>query len=459
MNRDRCAIVLFTRDLRVHDNPLLAEAARTAAHVVPLFVVDDALLRSSGANRLAFLAGALADLRKSLRELGADLLVRRGDPVAEVVRVVEAVGADAVFTGSDAGTYAQRREAGLEHECRRARLALHLENATAVVPPGELAPADRDHYRVFTPYWRSWRAQPVRAAAGPPARLRLPHPLEPGPLPSLQDLTPSAPSPGLPPAGERAGRRRLESFLADGLHDYGHGRDDLTEERTSRLSPYLHFGCVSAAEVVACADAAGPAGEAFVRQLCWRDFYLQLLAANPTTPAQDLYSRPGAWSDDDEAFERWRDGQTGYPIVDAGMRQLRAEGWMHNRSRLIVGSFLTKVLGIDWRRGARVFSDLLVDGDVASNVGNWQWIAGTGVDSRPNRVFNPIVQAKRLDPTGAYVRRHVPELAELEGAAVHEPWRAPLARVAPDYPERIVDYAEATARLRSRRSGQRAARA
>jgi deoxyribodipyrimidine photo-lyase len=451
-----CAVAVFTRDLRVHDNPVLAEAARSAEHVVPLFVVDDALVGASGANRLAFLAGALADLRTSLRELGADLVVRRGDPVEEALRIADAVGGDAIFIGSDAGPYARRREARLERECRLARLALHLEHAVAVVPPGQLAPADRDHYRVFTPYWRRWREQPVRAAAEPPARLRLPGSVEPGPLPSTANLTVRAPAPNLPPAGERAGRRRLDRFLADGLRGYGDGRDDLTRDRTSRLSPYLHFGCVSAAEVLARADAAGPDAEPFVRQLCWRDFYLQLLAANPATPAEDLNPRPGAWSDDEEAFERWRDGETGYPIVDAAMRQLRAEGWMHNRARLIVASFLTKTLGIDWRRGARVFSDLLVDGDLASNVGNWQWVAGTGVDTRPNRVFNPIAQARRLDPTGAYVRRYVPELADLDGPAVHEPWRAPLARVAPDYPERIVDYAEATARARSRRSGRRA---
>ena len=451
MSSDRCAIVLLTRDLRVHDNPVLAEAIRQAHRVVPLFVVDDALVRASGANRLAFLSGALADLRRSLSELGGDLVVRRGDPVVEALRVAEEVGADALFTGSDASGYAQRRDAQLERACRRARLALRLENAIAVVPPGELAPADRDHYRVFTPYWRRWREQPVRAVVDPPLRLRLPA-VEPGPLPSLRDLTAESASPGLPTPGERAGRRRLDRFIAGNLHDYGDGRDDLSQERTSRLSPYLHFGCVSPAEVLARADAAGPVAEPFVRQLCWRDFYLQLLAANPATPAEDLHPRPGGWSDDDEAFERWRDGETGYPIVDAAMRQLHTEGWMHNRARLVVASFLTKTLGIDWRRGARVFSDLLVDGDLASNVGNWQWVAGTGVDTRPNRVFNPIAQARRLDPNGTYVRRYVPELAELDGAAVHEPWRAPLARVAPDYPDRFIDYAEATARVRSRRS-------
>lgn len=459
MRPDRCAVVLFARDLRVHDNPVLAGAARNAARIVPLFVVDETLVGSAGANRLAFLTGALADLRKSLRELGADLVVRRGDPVEEALRIALDVGANAIFTGSDASAHAQRREARLERECRSARLALHLENSTAAVPPGELAPAERDHYRVFTPYWRKWREQSLAAAADPPRRLELPQAVEPGPLPSLRELTPHRPSPNLPCARERAGRRRLGRFVANGLRGYEHGRDDLTADRTSRLSPYLHFGCVSPGEVVSRADAAGPVAEPFVRQLCWRDFYLQLLAANPATPADDLHPRPGGWSDDDEAFECWRNGKTGYPIVDAGMRQLHAEGWMHNRTRLIVASFLTKTLGIDWRRGARVFSDLLVDGDVPSNVGNWQWVAGVGVDTRPNRVFNPVAQARRLDPTGKYVRRYVRELAELHGSTVHEPWRAPLVRMAPEYPERIVDYAEATSRVRSLRSGPRAARA
>ena len=459
MRPDRCAVVLFTRDLRVHDNPVLAGAARDAARIVPLFVVDEALVGRAGANRLAFLTGALADLRTSLRELGADLVVRHGDPVGEALRVARDVGAEAVFTGSDVSAYAQVREARLERECRGARLALRLESTTAAVPPGEVAPAERDHYRVFTPYWRRWREQSPPAAADPPRRLELPQGVEPGPLPSLRELTPHRPSPNLPPAGERAGRRRLERFLANGLRGYEDGRDDLAADRTSRLSPYLHFGCLSPAEVVARADARGPVAEPFLRQLCWRDFYLQLLASNPATPADDLHPRPGGWSDDDEAFECWRNGETGYPVVDAGMRQLHAEGWMHNRTRLIVASFLTKTLGIDWRRGARVFFDLLVDGDVASNVGNWQWVAGTGVDTRPNRVFNPVAQAKRLDPMGEYVRRYVPELAELGGSTVHEPWRAPLVRVAPEYPDRIADYAEATARVRSFRSGHRAARA
>jgi deoxyribodipyrimidine photo-lyase len=225
--------------------------------------------------------------------------------------------------------------------------------------------------------------------------------------------------------------------LRSGLHDFDSARNDLARDGTSRLSPYLHFGCISAGEVVTRARDHGDGGDEFVRQLCWRDFYLQLLAGNPQTVTHELHERGGERSDDDDALATWAAGSTGYPIIDAAMRQLRAEGWIHNRARLLVGSFLTKTLGVDWRRGADVFFELLVDGDVASNVGNWQWVAGTGVDPRPNRAFNPIAQAKRLDPNGDYVRRYVPEVADLRGSAVHEPWRAPLAACAPEYPQRI----------------------
>jgi deoxyribodipyrimidine photo-lyase len=256
---------------------------------------------------------------------------------------------------------------------------------------------------------------------------------------------PSAP-PGLSAGGERAARRRLLAWLRDGLHGYETARNELAGEGTSRLSPYLHLGCVSPVEVVTRARSQGRISEPFVRQLCWRDFYLQLLKANPHTALHDLHDRDREWIEDEDALTAWTEGRTGYPIVDAAMRQLHSEGWMHNRGRLLVASFLTKTLGIDWREGAKVFLELLVDGDVANNAGNWQWMAGTGVDSRPNRVFNPVVQAKRLDPQGEYVRTYVPELSGLEGSAIHEPWRAPRAAQAPEYPDRIVDLEHRAAR-------------
>ncbi len=436
------AVVLFTRDLRVHDQPALHAAAQTHEKLVPLFVFDDVLLARSGPNRLTFLLHSLEDLRRSLRARGADLVVRSGDPVAETVRVARSVGATAIFTADDASPYAQRRQLRLADACRTERLELRLVNTTAVVPSKELAPAGRDHYRVFTPYWRRWRDAPTAAVLPAPPRVLLPDGVETDELPSLHKLSPRPASPRVWNGGEREGRKRLERWLTGGLAAYAEGGDELASERTSRLSAYLHFGCVSANEVVARARAQNPTADPFVRQLCWRDFYAQLLAANPTTPSEDLYPRHREPIDDERAFVHWRNGRTGFPIVDAAMRHLHGEGWLSNRARLIVAAFLTRTLGLDWRRGAAVFMDLLVDGDVANNVGNWQWVAGTGVDTRPNRRFNPTAQAKRFDPSGDYVRRYVPELSELVGSSVHEPWRAPPALVAPEYRRPLLEQSQ-----------------
>jgi deoxyribodipyrimidine photolyase len=425
------AIVLFTRDLRVHDHAALTAATTQYEQVIPLFVLDEELLRAASTpNRVSFLLGSLRALRASLRELGGDLVVRRGDVVTEVVRTASSSGAKALFVGEDVSLYAQQLLRRLRDE-----LDVRIENTVTAIAPGELVPEGRDHYRVFTPYWRRWHEQPRPSLLDAPARVVLPS-LDAGRLPERSELVANRPSPDLPKGGEPEARRRLERWLADGAADYDETRDDLAANRTSRLSPYLHFGCISANEV-----ATRGNNIEFVRQLCWRDFYAQLLAANPHTARADLHARRRAWNDDDEALAQWRAGRTGLPIVDAGMRQLHAEGWMHNRARLIVAAFLTKTLGLDWRSGARTFAELLVDADVASNVGNWQWVAGTGVDTRPNRLFNPLAQAKRRDPSGDYVRRYVPELAELPGGAVHEPWRAPLARVAPEYPAPLADVA------------------
>jgi deoxyribodipyrimidine photo-lyase len=254
-----------------------------------------------------------------------------------------------------------------------------------------------------------------------------------GRLPSLGSLVAGQPSPELPAGGETAGRRRLSTWLRSGAAGYEAGHDDLEADATSRLSPYLHFGCISPLEAAERADAAP-----FVRQLAWRDFFHQLLAARPETAHEDMRPRGHRWSEDEEALEAWKQGRTGFPIVDAGMRQLLREGYMHNRARLITASFLVRNLRIDWRAGARHFFDWLVDGDVANNVGNWQWVAGTGANPRPGRALNPLRQAQRFDPDGAYVRRYVPELAGVEGRAVHTPWR--LGGLA-GYPDPIVEPA------------------
>jgi deoxyribodipyrimidine photo-lyase len=256
------------------------------------------------------------------------------------------------------------------------------------------------------------------------------------------------PSSELPAGGEAAGRRRLDRWVGTGLARYGELHDDLAADGTSRLSPYLHFGCLSPREVVERA-AGSPGAEPFLRQLAWRDFFHQLLAARPEASRRDYRPRRDRWNDDEEGLAAWREGRTGFPLVDAGMRQLAREGWMHNRARLVVGSFLTKDLYVDWRLGAAHFSELLVDGDVAQNVCNWQWVAGTGADTRPNRVLNPALQARRYDPTGEYMRRYVEELEDVPGSAIFEPWKHGGVG---GYPPPLVDHAEAAARFRLKRA-------
>jgi deoxyribodipyrimidine photo-lyase len=444
-------VVLFTRDLRVHDQPALRAAAEGGGPVVPVFVLDDSIRRVGvGANRRVFLQHALADLRESLRRLGGDLVVRRGDPVEEALRIARETAAETIVLGDDASGHAQRRLRRFEQECRRERLELVVEDTVAALPIGELTPSDRDHYRRFTPFWRRWRETTLPAVLDAPARIELPTGLAPGLLPTQAELGVDRPSPDLPSGGEAAGRRRLARWLRDGIHEYGAARDVLALDGTSRLSAYLHFGCVSAREAVEQARSVGRVADEFVRQLCWRDFFLQLLGANPETARVDLRPRAAHWRDDEDAFASWTAGLTGVPVVDAAMRQLRQEGWVHNRGRLVVGSFLTKTLGIDWRRGADVFFDLLVDGDVASNVGNWQWVAGTGADTRPNRAFNPVRQGKRFDADGAYVRRYVPELRDVPNAYVHEPWRAPRSGRPDGYPAPIVDVTRMGSSRRSK---------
>jgi deoxyribodipyrimidine photo-lyase len=239
---------------------------------------------------------------------------------------------------------------------------------------------------------------------------------------------------------------QLRTWAAAHLDEYEDRHDDLAGDATSRMAAHLHFGCLSPLEV-ATRLRDRPGGAAFVRQLCWRDFYHQVLAGRPETARQDYRSRGDRWRDDPEDLAAWKAGRTGFPLVDAGMRQLVAEGFMHNRARMVVASFLTKDLYLDWRDGAAHFMSLLADGDVANNQLNWQWTAGTGTDSNPNRIFNPTVQSTRFDPTGDYIRRYVPELADVPAPQIHEPDEATRARVG--YPPAIVDHREAIAAYRA----------
>ncbi|MGK5442814.1 cryptochrome/photolyase family protein [Micromonospora sp. URMC 105] len=422
----RTAVVLFTRDLRVHDHPALATACAAFDRVVPLYVLDPALAEKSP-NRTRFLHQSLAELREELRRRGGDLVVRRGDPVAETIRLAREVGAEGVGLSADVSRYARRRERRLREECERHRLFLRLFPGLTIVEPGALRPGGGDHYRVFSPYHRAWAAADRREELAAPRRVTLPDGVSPGRLPAL----PKGESPEAAVGGESVGQRRLTQWLPT-LGRYDDIHDDLAGDETSRLSPYLRFGCLSP---LAVANRAGGTEGPFVRQLCWRDFYYQVTAAFPEI-STSAYRRGATeeWRYDADALAAWTEGRTGMPIVDAGMRQMRAEGWMHNRARLITAGYLTKVLGLDWRPGVAVFFRWLLDGDVANNSGNWQWVAGTGNDSRPYRSLNPVRQAERYDPDGGYVRRWVPELASVAGKAVHQPWRLP------DDVRRKLDY-------------------
>jgi len=369
------------------------------------------------------------------------------------------------------------------------------------MPPGTLAPSSGgSFFQVFTPYYRQWQAATPRPEVPVPRAVRLPAGIEAGPIPGLAELTTAPPAPGRPRGGETAGAGRLRSWAggsarsspqantaggsggsspqanraggsggsspqantaggsggsspqantAGMLAGYGSDRDDLAADGGSRLSPYLHLGCLSA-RAVAGELAGRPDSEPFLRQLAWRDFFHQVLAARPDASWRDYRSRGDRWRDDDNALAAWQAGQTGYPIVDAAMRQLAAEGHMHNRARMIAASFLTKDLYLDWRAGAAHFMRLLADGDIACNQLNWQWVAGTGTDRSAHRIFNPTLQGRRFDPDGNYVRRHLPELASLPTGSIHEPNAS--ARRSAGYPLPIVDHRAAVAEYRARRN-------
>lgn len=418
------AVVLFTCDLRVHDHPALWHACTSARTVVPLFVVDPRFSANPPAsvNREAFLRESLADLRRSLRARHADLFVRSGDTVERTLEVVEGTGADVVMMTGDVSALARARHDRLSLACAGRDCHLEVHPGSTVVPPGEIVPVGKDHYAVFTPFWHRWSHTPWRSVLPAPRRVRGPTRLAAGRLPSLSALGRPA-SPGRATGGETAGRARWARWSARHLAAYGDAHDDLAGDRTSRLSAYLHFGCLSPLELARSADHHEP----FVRQLCWRDFHHQVAAARPDLPTRDYRPRGHRWRSDPAAEEAWKSGRTGVPIVDAAMRQLLAEGFVHNRARMLAASYLVKNLGLDWRVGAAHFADWLTDADLANNAGNWQWAAGTGNDTRPNRRFNFTRQAHRFDPDGSYIRRYVRELSALQPPDVQEPWRLPVA--------------------------------
>jgi deoxyribodipyrimidine photo-lyase len=449
------SVLVFTRDLRTRDLPALA-AAGDAERIVPLFVLDpDALARHASPNRTAFLLDALADLRSQLRELGADLVVRHGPWAQEVRAVVDEVGAAQVHMSEDVSAFAERRTTSLGDALADADVELVLHPGITVVPPGATSPSGGGFWKVFTPFHRRWLEHDWRPLVGTPEQLELPDGLDPGDLPTLDELVDGECSPELARGGDSVALESLRAWAAEHLEHYEDLHDDLPADGTAHLSAALHFGCLSPVEV-ATRLRDRPGGAAFVRQLCWRDFYHQILAARPEVAHEDSRPRGDDWNDDADALSAWTEGRTGFPIVDAGMRQLRAEGFMHNRARMIVASFLTKDLHQDWRAGAAHFMAWLVDGDVANNQLNWQWTAGTGTDTNPHRILNPTVQSRRFDPDGTYIRRYVAELADVDAPEIHEPTEATRERTG--YPAPMVDHKEAIAEFRAALEQAQAAR-
>jgi deoxyribodipyrimidine photo-lyase len=452
------AIVWLRRDLRVHDHPALQAALAEHERVVPVFCLDDRVLcgRHASGPRTQFLLECLADLDASLRERGGGLVLRHGPPERELVQLARDTHAEAVHFTSDVTPFARKRGVRVRSALKGIDVELRGHPGLGVIEDvGAPRTQGGKPYTIFTPFHRNWEGQPRRAVLAAPRELpALPPRLAKGRIPALAALGLEQEVRSPAKGGESSGRKRLARFLETDLRSYGQGRDALGEDSTSRLSPYLHFGCVSARELeTRLPEGGGP--DAFRRQLCWRDFHHHVLLhfpRNAHAEFQERYREKLAWSRSERHYEAWCEGRTGFPLVDAGMRQLRAEGWMHNRARLVVGSFLTKDLGIDWRWGERWFMRLLLDGDEANNNGNWQWIASVGTDPAPvyRRIYNPARQLSSYDPNGRYVRRYVPELADVPDKFLGEPWKMPeeLQRevgcvIGEDYPEPIVDHAEA----------------
>jgi deoxyribodipyrimidine photo-lyase len=469
---DAPVVVWFRRDLRLHDHPALSDALSRGVPIAPLVVIDPLLLhgRFASPNRAWSYVGSVAALRESLESAASRLFVRVGDPVEVVAEFARGAGASDVLVSRDYTPYGRRRDAAVADALRADGGELHAKRGLLIHEPEDIAASGGGAYTVFGPYERRWRARAIRDAVPAPTSM----PAVDGDDGSIPDLSslgidgPTADPAALLEPGERAARARLEAWLAGslghGLASYHRTRDALADERaTSRLSADLRFGTLSPVDVATRAMAADDGGDGsrrFVTELAWRDFYAHALWHAPRTAREPLDRRylDLTYERDDEGLAAWRDGRTGYPIVDAGMRQLRATGWLPNRARMIVASFLTKDLLVDWREGERVFMEHLIDGDPASNLGNWQWVASVGTDSRSFvRVFNPVTQAKRFDPAGDYVRRWVPELARVSGERVHEPWTMTMAeqeaagcRIGVDYPAPIVHHAAARKRTLTR---------
>ena len=430
------SLMWFRRDLRLGDNPALLEAAADGA-VLPLFVLDPALWGPAGPPRRAYLAASLRALDASLPP-GASLAVVPGDPVRRVVGAAREVGATRVHVAADYGPYGHRRDQDVERALADAGIQLDRTGSPYAVAPGRVTNGSGDPYKVFTPFSKAWADHGWRGPVDAPDGVS---------WLGLDDAT-DLPDPALPDgielpeAGEAAARRRWRDFLDDRVADYGGDRDRPGIDGTSRMSVHLKWGEIHPRTMLAdLARRRGEGAATYRKELAWREFYADVLFARPETAREYLRPEFAKMEYDEPAadFDAWREGRTGFPVVDAGMRQLLATGWMHNRVRMITASFLVKDLHVEWQHGARHFMRWLVDGDLASNQHGWQWTAGCGTDASPFfRVFNPTSQGRKFDPDGAYVRRWVPELADVDDP--HDP--TPETRRRAGYPAPVVDHAE-----------------
>ena len=457
-------IMWFRSDLRLRDNTALNAALRSDSPVIPVFIFDLSILQSdrTGAPRVAFMLKALRSLDKSLRNAGTALLVRQGEPVAVMTSLVKETGATAIYVNRDYSPYARRRDAAVESSLS---VPVHSFDDSLLVAPGDVLKKDNTPYTVFTPFNRQWLNVPkavpetVNPVAGQLATAR-------GDALSVARLTLETfgfgPTIAVPEASESAAQQRLADFLPGSIYRYEQQRNWLAAEpedalpTTSYLSAYFHLGLLSIREAYQAAmEAAKQANdreardsvETWVSELCWREFYQHILFHFPHVAHGNFRPKYDAllWRDAPDELLTWKEGRTGYPVVDAAMRQLRQVGWMPNRARMIVASFLTKHLLIDWREGERHFMQWLVDGDLAANNGGWQWAAGTGTDAQPYfRIFNPVSQSRKFDPDGAYIRRWIPELRDLDSPSIHAPWE--LRQPPTSYPPPIVDHSVARQR-------------
>ncbi|MGA7051294.1 MAG: deoxyribodipyrimidine photo-lyase, partial [Mycobacterium sp.] len=409
------ALLWFRRDLRLGDHPALASASGAAGggEVLACFVLDPRLEASSGRRRLQFLGDSLRQLRD---DLDGRLLVVRGNPEVDIPRIAKEISASSVHISHDFAPFGRRRD-------ERVRAALDPVPLVAtgspyLVSPGRVTKKDGSHYQVFTPFFRNWREVGWR----PPARSGLgsAHWVDPS---QLRIKRCKVPDPGVAldrAAGEATARKQWKSFVDDRLKRYGEDRNRPDLEGTSAMSAHLKFGAIHPRTMVADLDLCGIGAQTYLRELAFRDFYADVLHHRPASAWRNWNSNFDAIQTDTGAeakrrFEAWKAGETGFPLVDAGMRQLRETGFMHNRVRMVVASFLVKDLHLPWQWGAEWFLDQLVDGDMASNQHGWQWCAGCGTDAAPYfRVFNPITQAEKFDPSGDYVRRWIPELTDAD---------------------------------------------